>query len=204
MPSATFPTQLKQAVVAIEHLISIGVQPQNIQITGDSAGANLALQVISHMLHPLKGVRPLNLPSPIRGVYLMSPWVSLRGTGASMTLNDNSDIIGPQCINVWATQVLEGVSDSQLPYLEANSAPDSWFKSVDTVVERILITAGSAECLRDSIEVFAKQICSVHHSTTFWLQENGVHNEPYFCKGMKSRDPTPQILEWLAMGFKGV
>ena len=124
-----------------------------------------------------------------------------------MTANDASDIIGPKCINIWASEVLEGVSDSQLPYLEPSSAPDSWFKSVDTVVERVLITAGSAECLRDSIEVFAKQICSIHDGATFRMLENGVHNEPYFefiCKKVEFWNITPQILEWFATGFKGV
>jgi len=204
VPCATFPTQLKQAVVAIEHLISTGVQPQNIQIIGDSAGANLALQVISHILHPLKDVRPLNLPSRIRGVYLMSPWIALKGTGGSMTANDNSDIIGPKCINIWGNQILDGIPDSQLPYIEASNAPDTWFKSIDTVVERVLITAGSSECLRDSIEAFAKRVCGDHDGATFWIQENGVHNDPYldfFTREKKLGKMTPQILEWFTTGF---
>jgi hypothetical protein len=123
-----------------------------------------------------------------------------------MTTNDVSDIIGPTCINIWGNEVLDGVPDSQLPYMEASSAPDSWFKSVDTVVERVLITAGSSECLRDSIEEFAKQICSAHDGATFWMQENGVHNEPYLdfsSKEVKFGKITPQILEWFAAGFEG-
>jgi len=206
IPSATFPTQLKQAVAAIEHLISTGVQPQNIQIVGDSAGANLALQLISHILHPLSGVRPLNLPSPIRGIYLMSPWVLLTGTEGSMTSNGGKDIVSPTSINMWGHQVLDGIPDSQLPYVEATKAPESWFKEMDAAVERVLITAGSAECLRDPIEVFAKQICSVHDGATFWMQENGVHDDPYFdIFGEKTLGKTtPQILEWFATGFNMV
>ncbi|KAF8230747.1 alpha/beta-hydrolase [Tricholoma matsutake] len=201
IPSATFPTQLKQAVVAIEHLLSTGVQPQNIQIVGDSAGGNLAIQLISHLLHPVMGVRALNLPSRIRGIYLMSPWVQLQGTEGSLTSNDDTDIIGTKCINTWGKNVLEGVPDSWLHYVEANRVPDSWFNSVDTVIDRMLITAGSMECFRDSIEVFAKQICSVHDGATFWMQENGVHNDPlldFFGKGVKLGTMTPQILEWIA------
>ncbi|KAG6898997.1 hypothetical protein C0993_001920, partial [Termitomyces sp. T159_Od127] len=33
VPTEMFPTQLKQAVLAIQHLISMGVKPQNIQLT---------------------------------------------------------------------------------------------------------------------------------------------------------------------------
>jgi hypothetical protein len=41
------------------------------------AGADLALQLISHrhIHYPLEGVRLLNLPARIRGIYLLSPWV---------------------------------------------------------------------------------------------------------------------------------
>jgi len=184
--------------------MSIGVQPQNIQIVGDSAGANLALQLISHILHPLSGVRPLVLPSPIRGVYLMSPWVLLTGAEGSMTSNDGNDIIGPKCINMWGHQVLDCVLDSQLPYIEAAKAPELWFKAMDTAVGRVLITAGSAECLRDSIEVFGKQICSIHGDAMFWMQENGVHNDPFLDFLSKEKvlgKMTSQILEWFAAGF---
>jgi acetyl esterase/lipase len=207
VPSATFPTQLQQAVVAIEHLVSTGVQPQNMLITGDSAGGNLVLQVISHILHPLDGVRPLKLSSPFRGIYLMSPWVTLTGTEGSLTSNDGSDIIGPKCMNYWGRQVLEGVPMSYLPYIEPSQAPETWFKSMNTVVDRVLITAGSAECLRDPIEVFAKQICRGHDGATFWMQENGVHIDPFFdffVKKVKLGTLTPSILEWFATGFEAV
>jgi acetyl esterase/lipase len=207
VPSATFPTQLQQAVAAIEHLISSGVQPQNIQIAGDSAGGNLVLQVISHILHPLDGVRPLKLSSPIRGIYLMSPWVALTGTEGSMTSNEDSDIIGSKCINDWGSQILEGVPLSNIPYIEPSRAPEPWFKSLDTAVDRVLVTTGSAECLRDSIEVFAKQICRDHDGATFLMQENGVHNDPFldfFTKEKKLGKLTQSILEWFTTGFEGV
>ncbi|KAF8228020.1 alpha/beta-hydrolase [Tricholoma matsutake] len=204
VPSATFPTQLEQAVVAIEHLLSTGVQPQNIQIAGDSAGGNLAIQLISHILHPVLGVRPLKLPSRIRGIFLMSPWVKLQGTEGNLTSNDGSDILSIKANNIHGKAVLEGVPDSWLPYVEASRVPDSWFKGVNTVVERMLVTAGSFECGRDSIEAFANQICSVHDGATFWIQENGVHNDPFFdffTKEAKLGRMTPQILEWFATGF---
>jgi acetyl esterase/lipase len=187
--------------------MSTGVQPQNIQITGDSAGGNLVLQLISHILHPLDGVRPLKLSAPIRGIYLMSPWVALTGTEGSMTSNDGSDIIGTKCINAWGKKILEGIPMSYLPYIEPIQAPEVWFKSLDTAVDRVLITAGSAECLRDPIEVFAKQICRDHDGATFWMQEHGVHDDPFldfFFKNVKPGTLTRPILEWFATGFKVV
>jgi acetyl esterase/lipase len=204
LPSATFPTQLRQAVAAIEHLMSTGVSPQNIQIAGDSAGANLALQLIFHILHPLQGIHPLSLPSRIGGIYLMSPWIGTTGKEGSMGSNDGKDVIACKSINDWGQTFLNGVPHSQMPYVAASRAPASWFKAVDTTVERILITVGSTECMRDSIEEFAMHICNVHEGAMFWMQENGVHNDLYFdffSKEAKLGTMTAQILEWFVIGF---
>jgi len=137
----------------------------------------------------------------------MSPWVLLTGTDGSMTSNDDNDVIGSKAFNTLGRKVLEGVSESQLPYLEPISAPESWFEAIDTVAERVLITAGTAECMWDATEKLAIKICNAHKGATFRIQENGVHNDPYFdflTKEKKLGKLTPQILEWLAVGFKGV
>ena len=137
----------------------------------------------------------------------MSPWVELTGYAGSMSSNDDSDILSTKCINDWGHMVLDGIPDSQLPYIEPIRASESWFKGIDAVIERILITSGSAECMRDPIEIFAKQICSLHDNATFWEQDNGVHDDPYFDFVAKTSKPgnssfAPQILDWLAAGFE--
>lgn len=205
IPCGTFPTPLKQLVIAIEHLISSGIQPQSIQIVGDFAGANLALQLFSHILHPLEGIPRVNLTSRIRGVYLMSPWVLLTGTEGSMSSNDDSDMMGTRILNEWGRKVLEGVPDSQLTYVEPLRAPESWFRGIDSVVERMFLTAGSMECMRDPIEALAGRICSLHDGANLFVQEDGVQADPYldFMTG-KVKKPgkfTSLILEWLAAGF---
>jgi acetyl esterase/lipase len=50
-PEYPFPTQLRQALAAIEHLLGKGLSPFNI-IAGDPAGGNLVFQVASQMQHP--------------------------------------------------------------------------------------------------------------------------------------------------------
>jgi acetyl esterase/lipase len=205
VPTADFPTPLKQAVLALEYLISTGVNPENIQITGDSAGANLALQLISHLMHPLDGVPRVKLTAPLRGAYLMSPWVSLSGQGGSLISNDNSDIIGTKCLAAWGPQVLHGIPDSQRPYIEAIKAPKTWFKTINKVVDRVLITAGEAECLKDEIVVVADQLCRDHDGARFVIQKHGVHDDPYFdflTMEAKVGELTPLIWDWLAAGFK--
>ncbi|KAG5641211.1 hypothetical protein DXG03_005759 [Asterophora parasitica] len=206
VPTAPFPTRLTQVVLAVQHLISSGVQPQNIQITGDSAGGNLALEFFSHLLHPIPNVPRPTLSAPLGGAYLMSPWVSLTGQGGSLITNDANDIIGLGCLTYWGRLVLDGVPENKRQYLEALRAPEGWFEKLDTIVDRVLITAGDAECLRDEIVVVANEICKQHDGARFVLQKYGVHNDPYFdflTWEKQKGELTPIILEWFAAGFSG-
>ncbi|SJL08032.1 uncharacterized protein ARMOST_11391 [Armillaria ostoyae] len=56
IPPGKFPSQLLEAKSGLEHLFKLGVKPENILLTGDSAGGNLVLQIFSHLLHPLVSV----------------------------------------------------------------------------------------------------------------------------------------------------
>jgi len=203
VPTATFPTQqLHQAVLAVQHLVSKGVQPQKIQITGESAGANLALQLFSHMLHPVADVPRLTLDAPFRGAHLISPWVSFTGQTGSMLTNDDSDAIGIRGLTYWGWLVLDGVPEEYRPYLEAYRAPEAWFEQLSTIIDRVLITVGDAECLRDEIVVVADRICKQHPRGQFVLQKHGVHNDPYFDFFTKEKkgELTLLILEWFNEG----
>ncbi|KAF9461390.1 Alpha/Beta hydrolase protein [Collybia nuda] len=205
VPTAVFPTPLKQAALALNYLISSGVKPENIQIVGDSAGGNLAIQLISHLLHPLNGIPPVKLSAPIRGFYLMSPWTSLSSKGGSLVVNDPNDTTNYRSLAEWGRQVLKGIPDSQRPYIEAIKAPKAWFKDAKKVTDRVLITGGDAECLWDDIVLFADQFCKNHDEAKFVVQKHGVHNDPFFdflAGETKLGMLTPIIWEWLTDGFK--
>jgi len=204
VPTARFPTQLKQAVLAVQYLLSIGVEPCNIQIAGDSAGGNLILQLLSHILHPIPDLPILNLPTPFRSVYLMSPWVSLTSKSGSMLTNGDSDVLDVECLSYWGQLVLDGVPETYRPYTEPYYAPADWFDKLPSVVEHVLITAGDAECLRDVIVVVADTIHKRHFSAKFLLQQYGVHDDPYFdflTIGKKKGELTPAILEFFETNF---
>jgi len=95
----------------VKHVLASGVQPKNLQIVGDSAGGNLAVQLLSHILHPFDGVPLLAPPSPIRGVYLMSPWLSLSGATESHLTNDKADVIAAGTFAYCGRKVLAGVPE---------------------------------------------------------------------------------------------
>jgi len=216
VPAAGFPTQLRQATVAVEHLIATGVHPSNLHIVGDSAGGHLILSLLSHILHPLPGLRPiLPLEAPIKGVYLMSPWVVMKSTSASSRSNAAYDIVvsaNPNSTKQSYAELVQpyATQEHELPYMDPLNAPDSWFVGLDGVVERVLMTAGGMEVLRDDIISFSQKLSKVIKSNrnfTFEVQEGGIHNDPYldFMVNMpfdRLGSLTPLIIHWLAGGIK--
>ncbi|KAH9476880.1 Putative steryl acetyl hydrolase mug81 [Psilocybe cubensis] len=204
VPDAMFPTQLKQAVLAIQHLISTGIKPENIQLAGDSAGGALIHEVLSHLLHPVPDVPKLVLSAPLGGAYLMSPWTSLKDSPMLRSNQGRGDILTLSTVVYWGSKVLDGVPESGIPYLDGISAPEDWFKGIDKVVKRILISAGDAEVFRDTIIKYTKTVEKYHKDVTFFLDEHGVHDDPFlhFLVGEPNRGKlTPFIIDWLDKGF---
>ncbi|KAG6896778.1 hypothetical protein C0992_006128 [Termitomyces sp. T32_za158] len=200
IPTAQFPTQIVQAIEALQHVMTSGCSPKDIYIVADSAGGNLALALLSHILHPVETVPPISLTSRIGGVFLMSPWVSLTANTGSHFTNDSLDIVGVKTLAYCGRKVLEYVPDSLRVYLEMSKVPDAWFQGIDKFVSRILVTAGEVECLRDDIIQVSYKLSQNHSNVKLIVQENGVHNDPFydFFAGEKNLgDLTPKILDWL-------
>ncbi|KAF8884573.1 Alpha/Beta hydrolase protein, partial [Gymnopilus junonius] len=204
VPDATFPTTLKESVIAVQHLIDSGTKPENIIIAGDSAGGAMVHGLLSHMLHPLDGIPELKLSAPLAGAYLMSPWVIMRD---DKILHDNvnrGDILDPPTVVYWGAKVLKDVPAEAVPYLEGTRAPSNWFEGIDKVVKHILISAGEEEVLRDSIVSYAKTVEKFHPDAAFYMDEGCIHVEPFifFAVGQPDRAKLiPFILEWLDKTF---
>jgi len=204
IPDAPFPTTLKETVLAIQHLIKSGVEPENIILAGDSAGADMVHGVLSHLLHPLEGVPKLEISAPFAGAYLMSPWATIQDDKVLYGNVNGGDIVDPPTLVYWASKVFENVPPSARPYLEPNSAPQGWFEGVDKVVKRILISAGDDEVLRDAVIKYAKTVEKYHPEATFFLDDGGVHVDPFICFAVGQPDRgklTPFIAEWINKSF---
>ena len=206
VPATTFPTQLTQIVLAVQHLLSTGLAPHNIQLIGDSAGANLILQLISHILHPVADIPTLSVASPFGNVLLMSPWVCLfpKAEGSIVT-NSKKDLFTVPCVLDIASFVQEHTPESGHLYLDHMNVPEGWFDDITKVARKVLITAGDDESLRDTITVFANRICEVHPEAIYLVQENGIHDDPLFDfivpapKAIGSLTST--MVDWLASGW---
>lgn len=92
VPSARFPTQMRQAAAGLRHLlVEHGIRPGQLVVGGDSAGGNLTLQLLGHLLHPYfptaataeeAGAEAeahsttIHLTEPLAGAFLVSPLAS--------------------------------------------------------------------------------------------------------------------------------
>ncbi|PFH50371.1 hypothetical protein AMATHDRAFT_145239 [Amanita thiersii Skay4041] len=205
-PDALFPIPLKQAVLGLKHLLEdLGVSPQNIHLTGDSAGGNLVLQVISHTLHPVDGVPRITLSSPLRGAYLISPWILLADTQKYPSYACKHDIINRSIATKWGRAILQDIPDVYTPYIQALKAPKTWFRGADQVVDRVLMTTGDLDLLRDTITEFEPLVRMHHPHVDLTVQRNGIHDGPFFdflLDGSPPSEVTLSSLHWFADGFK--
>lgn len=86
-PETPFPAAPKDALSAYRGLLELGHRPENIAISGDSAGGNLALVT-------LQNIAAAGLPQVAAGV-LLSPWSDLTGSGASVAENAQAEAMLP-------------------------------------------------------------------------------------------------------------
>ncbi|ORY58898.1 Alpha/Beta hydrolase protein [Pseudomassariella vexata] len=95
IPAARYPHQLIQATTAFNEMLRLGIKPGDIIIGGDSAGGNLATQLLGHLMTPHPTTPPVNLVEPLRGVFLVSPFVSHDTDTPSHRINKNIDMLPP-------------------------------------------------------------------------------------------------------------
>jgi acetyl esterase/lipase len=94
-PEGVNPTQLRQAAAALTHLIDeTDRSPANIFVSGDSAGGNLGLSLLSHILHPHPDVQDVKLDAPLGGALRYSPWTGFNSTYPSFE-NGELDMMSP-------------------------------------------------------------------------------------------------------------
>ncbi|MBB6520113.1 SDR family NAD(P)-dependent oxidoreductase [Pseudoteredinibacter isoporae] len=81
-PENPYPAALEDALAAYEYLLDQGIDANSIVVAGDSAGGGLSTALLLKIKE-----RGLAMPA---GALLLSPWVDLAGTGASLEANTDS------------------------------------------------------------------------------------------------------------------
>ncbi|EXJ54840.1 uncharacterized protein A1O5_12906 [Cladophialophora psammophila CBS 110553] len=151
VPYATYPTQLIEAIEAVNHVLSSGRAPSEIVLMGDSAGANLCLGILSHTAHPSPRLPPLQLSAPFKAAVLISPWIQFSPRQASTKQNQYKDFLTASNSTRWGIDYLAGVKSDY--YAEAFNTPSNWWSGVK--VSYVIATAGADEVLVDSISEWA-------------------------------------------------
>jgi epsilon-lactone hydrolase len=133
-PEHPFPAALEDALAAYDFLLRQGIAPGHITIGGDSAGGGLTLAALTRLRD---GGKPLPACA-----WLVSPWVDLQMTGASLA--DKADVdplISKTYLEELASAYLAG-ADPARPLVSPLHADLAGLPPV-------LVQVGSAETLLD-------------------------------------------------------
>ncbi|KAK1621702.1 Alpha/Beta hydrolase protein [Colletotrichum phormii] len=166
VPEARYPTQLRQAIAALNQLILSGVKPNDLLIGGDSAGGNLACSVVRHICHPCHLEIPaLRLENRLAGVFLVSPWLSSKTTAPAFKENNYVDMLTTTCMSRATAELLHPrfpvrnkSDESDLAMAMPMDGDMAWVDEISTATKSLYITGGQQEAFRDDIRAFSEHV----------------------------------------------
>lgn len=171
-PEFKYPIPLDDCIKGYEYFLSkiknIDTNP-TIIIMGDSAGGNLSINLIAHLIKSNQ-----LLPS---GCILISPWVNLADSGTNSSWNDNInyDFVKYDFAKFFAHEYIDSLTtrleDVSPLYLE----DDILIEFPPTLVEY-----GNYETLRDQIFQFAIKLEKLGIDITYNCRYEMTHNYPLF------------------------
>lgn len=162
-PEAQYPIQLRQAVDALTHLLESGIRPRDIVFGGDSAGGNLAAQLLGHLCDPIPLIPIIMLDEPLGGMFLVSPWLSNKRTDESFTQNGWIDMLSAETVaksNIYYLG-LSAVTDNPAESQKVAFPIDrdlTYMRRMSTMVKKVYITAGMEEVFRDQAIRYASEV----------------------------------------------
>lgn len=159
-PEHPFPAAVDDATTAYRWLLSQGVEPSRIAISGDSAGGGLAIAL-------MVSLRDQGDPLPAVSVPI-SPWVDLEGLGDSMTSNAEVD----------PTVRKEGLADMGTAYLNGADPRSPLAAPLYADLKGLpptLIQVGSVETLLDDSTRLAKIAEEAGMDVTLEVVEDMFH-----------------------------
>jgi acetyl esterase/lipase len=165
VPEAHYPAQLNQAATVLSYLLSDKKRdPASVIIGGDSAGGNLAISLLSHILHPRPGTPRISLTAPLRGVMLYSPWISFSTKHDSYLRNAGKDTLVDSMLRAWGSMYLGLSKDGEISneevetdsYNEPLRNGSGWWQGMHEVASEVFIWMGRDEVFIDGLRDFTK------------------------------------------------
>ncbi|OTA98428.1 hypothetical protein M426DRAFT_42637, partial [Hypoxylon sp. CI-4A] len=175
--STRFPAALQDLVTFYHHLLSLGLDPKNIILSGDSAAGNLVIALVRH----LENLRSPRLPLPA-GAMLWSPWVHVTaeaGNDYTRCRNSENDILTASLLQWGADSYLpENPTTDSVPFISPLHHP---FKTSVPM----FIHAGGSEAFFDSVKDFAQEMTEIQgNRIRFHATDLAWHNLPMSYKGL--------------------
>ncbi|KAF9875447.1 hypothetical protein CkaCkLH20_07267 [Colletotrichum karsti] len=209
VPEARYPTQLRQGIAALNHLLQSGIRPGDLIIGGDSAGGNLACQVARHICAPAHlEIAPISLNERLAGIFLVSPWLTSKTTTPAFQENNYVDMLTQTCMSHATAEFLHPrfpaktkTDESHLAMAMPMDGDLAWLDEMSSATKSLYITGGQQEAFRDDIRAFSEQIsCSKNDlDLLVELAEHEAHDF-ILLEGQTGRvgDATSRMRNWAA------
>ncbi|MDY7226365.1 alpha/beta hydrolase [Hyalangium rubrum] len=163
-PEHPFPAQVEDAVAVYRWLLSTGVKPEQVVLSGDSAGGGLA---VATML----SLREQGQPLPAGGV-LLAPWMDIECSGESMLSNARYDWGDKPMLLHWAKWFI-GQGDPRHPLASPIHADLRGLPP-------LFLHVGSAELQHDDVTRFAQKARAAGVRAELVVWPEMVHNFQVF------------------------
>ena len=159
-PENPFPSALEDTVAAVEYLLALGIPAERIAIGGDSAGGGLTLATMIRL-------RDAGRPLPACA-WLVSPWVDLEMTGASIDTKDADD---PLIHRAYLTELASA-------YCGKESARNPLVSPLHANLRGLpptLVQVGSAETLLDDATAIVERFGEADVAATLEIWPRMIH-----------------------------
>ncbi|KAI1259947.1 alpha/beta hydrolase fold-3 domain-containing protein [Xylariaceae sp. FL1019] len=169
--SAPFPAALQDSLTSYLYLVrTLGVSPQNIVLSGDSAGANLVIGLLRYIV---QYGEKLNIPQP-KSAVVVSPWLApvkhlLPDITITSNPNYNTDYLGIELCR-WGAKA----------YAQDVSPESPWISPLDhpfATPVPIFCTVGTAEWLEMDATQWIREMGRIEgNSVEAFYEPDAVHD----------------------------
>ncbi|KAM0470065.1 hypothetical protein ACHAPX_010157 [Trichoderma viride] len=177
-PTWRAPVQLRQAAAALSEILNAGFGAKDIVVGGDSAGGNLTVQLLHHLVEPHAEVARIVLQEPLSAAFLISPWLGKDTSTASFRENDRYDMISTdilRSLEIAIQPCRDGTSTDekgQDSWAEPLEWKGPWLSKLGSVVRKMYMTVGDREILADQGKLMAKTVTAMQTGVEVTLESN--------------------------------
>ncbi|KAJ6788790.1 hypothetical protein PWT90_07605 [Aphanocladium album] len=158
-PEAVYPDHLRQASLGLQALLDQGFPPEEIIVGGDSAGGNLAMQLLMHIKHPNPQIPPLHVDGRLGAVFLVSAWLTHRTPQLPSFHKYGNGDLSPSKWRLEHLQPQVAGTKDPIPEMETkywwgsplDATPNRW-EGLGDVFHHIFISYGEYEVLANHSE----------------------------------------------------